>query len=101
MTKISKFRRNADGSVTVPLLKPVQHGERSVSEVTLRGEPTVADLEAMDKAKGEVEKSLYLIAELSGLSVGCLRKVKAMDFAAIGEALNDVLGNGSMETGET
>ena len=104
MADKKKWKTNGDGSVTITLAYPIQLKDKIVDSVTLRGEVTVEDLEVMDKGKGEVAKSIYMIAELSGLSPGVIRKMKSADFGAVADALAHVMGdegNDPPKTGET
>jgi hypothetical protein len=64
-----------------------------ITELKLRGEPTVADLEAMDRAKGDVEKSRLLIADLSGVSPATLATMRVKDYMRVMEAVGAILGN--------
>lgn len=80
----------AEGTVTITLKHPVTAGKKTLAEVTLRTEATVADLEAMDAGKGDTAKTRLLIAELSqltpvsaGVSVAMINKLRTGDYLAI------------------
>lgn len=75
--------QNDDGTTTVALRTPVPKGkDEMVRDVTLR-RPTAGDIEAADKATGNVGMSVLLIAGLSGLPVGAVRKLDVYDFGRL------------------
>lgn len=83
--------RNDDGSTTVRLRRPLelegQRGTRRIESVTLR-EPIAGDLEeAMDGGKGDVQKNLRLICQLSELSMREARALKSCDYVAMQEVV--------------
>lgn len=88
-----KWTVDDDGNYIITLKVPVEHAKETISVVKLRGNATVEDLEAMDRGKGEVAKTVHLISELSGLSLTAVRKLKPVDYAVIGEAVGAILGN--------
>jgi hypothetical protein len=90
--KNSQLVHNEDGSITVKLKFPIEHSKQSFTEVKLRGEATAGDLESMDDGKGDMHKTLCLIQELSGVSIGALRKMRSVDYAALSEAVAEILG---------
>lgn len=92
---MSEERGADEGGLVHQLGTPVTDAKgREVREVRLRTDVTVGDLEAMDGAKGEIGKSVLLIAELSGLAPSVIRKLKPDDFAALDKLLAAVLGKG-------
>jgi hypothetical protein len=96
-----KRKRNEDGSFIVELEHPVEHAGKSIDRIVLRGEATVADLEAMDGAKGEIGKTINLVAELSGVSKLVIRKMRPSDYQVVAEVVADILGNELQGIGET
>ncbi len=94
---IKNVTQNDDGSFTVKLKFPVEHANRTVKELRLRSEMTVADLEAMDKASGDVEKSMRIIAELSGCAMALLRKLKPADFGTLNKVIAEIMGGDEEE----
>ena len=96
------IQRNDDGSVTVLLEYPVKRGKDGdeVSEVTLR-RMIVADLEASDKAEGDVKKTLMIVSSLTDLPTALLRRIDMDDFERISSVLNkDKKRKKSQATGE-
>src|SRR5690348_5019301 len=89
------------GEVVVKLRFPVEHGGKQTRDVRLRGEAVVSDLEAMDKGSGQVQKIVYLAAELSGLSLAVVRKLRSVDFGEVSAAVDDILGKEPPRTGES
>lgn len=96
-----KHKTNDDGTISVALKVPVVHDKKTHGEIRIRATATVQDLEAMDVAKGDVGKSLHLIAELTGLPLAMLRKLSAVDYSAMSVVVADILGNEYPGTGET
>ncbi len=96
---MSRVAVNDDGTVTVTLKHPIEKGKSTVTEISIRTECLVSDLEAMDSGKGDVEKTLKLISELScisnmrpGISVDMLRLLRSSDYLILakqaGKAIN-------------
>jgi len=83
--------QNQDGSTTVHLRAPFEHAKVLVDRITVH-EPNAAELEALDKGTGNVSASNQLIAELSGLSLMAVRKLKARDWATVSELVNEWVG---------
>jgi hypothetical protein len=79
-------------NIVVKLKKPIDHAGETISEVSLRAEMTVSDLEHMDAAKGQVGKSVHLIAHLSGLSLSAVRKLDVQDYLAVDKTVQEIMG---------
>lgn len=102
VTDVQNFRQlNDDGSVTVFLRYPVVHHDKEITQLTLRSMVTVADLESMDNAKGEVKKTIALISELSGVSVAAIRKLASIDYAEIQGVVSEIMGKEPGGIGKT
>ncbi len=97
---MSRVKKNDDGTITIALKFPVDTGKKIIDSLTLRSECTVADLEAMDRAKGrEVEQTKLMIAELSilsdkdfGISLGNVRKLRSVDYLVIAQEVGKIIG---------
>jgi hypothetical protein len=83
---------------TIQLQHPVEiratdTGEvvETVTHLALR-RPTARDLRAMDKAQGEVGKSIALLATLARVPPSTIELLDAADYLAAAEVLADVLG---------
>lgn len=96
-----EIKKNGNGTTTVTLKRPVKLGDDLVTSLTLRDEATVADLEAMDRGKGEVGKTVFLIAELAGVPPALVRRLSTADYAIVAGVMSDALGNVPGGTGET
>ena len=81
--------------IVVPLSKPVEHGGKTYSQVTIDREPEIGDLAAMDPFEGQVMKSVALIASLADMPVPAVKKIRARDFAVVSKRMEPVLGNAS------
>lgn len=76
---------------TITLKHPVEFDGRTIKEITLR-RPKVRDLERMDKVKGELAKSVTLIADLAEITPDNVRDLDAEDFKRVSEVIGDFLG---------
>jgi hypothetical protein len=90
---------NPDGTTTIALESPIEHAKKTITEVTVH-EPTAGELEVMDESKGQVSSTNRLIAELSGLSLMAVRKLKGRDWGRISDVVNGYVGK-SQGTGAT
>lgn len=117
--KSKRITRNDDGTVTCKLKFPVEMHNRTLSEIILRTDCRVSDLEAMDAGTGDIDKTNRMIAELSelkpghaGISVGTVRKLHASDWMPIAKEVGKIIGgdddednsepgNESPQTGES
>lgn len=93
-----------EGIVVVKLQHPVEHGKNTYTEIRLRTDVTVEDLEAMDSAKGGIAKTIRLICAMAdgGLAREVVRKMKPVDYFELAKAANGILGDPlSGEDGET
>ncbi len=74
----------------VTLSQPVQAGERTISEVTIR-RPKVKDLRALEHLRapgaGEIDQGVAMAAMLCDLPVEAVDEMDATDFAAISEII--------------
>lgn len=79
--------KNADGSVTIPLNKPLKMEGTDVKALTMR-EPTVRDQRAARKlAKDDEEAELALMANLCLVSMEDLDGLTLRDFRRVQEQL--------------
>jgi hypothetical protein len=76
------------GVVTVELSKPIRKAGREVASLEIR-EPTLADIRALDAAKGEGERLMMLIQRLAGLTGREAEEIVARDLPRINEAVAD------------
>ena len=74
------------GVVTVELSKPIRKAGREVTLLDIR-EPTLADIRALDAAKGEGERLMMLIQRLAGLTSREAKEIVARDLPRIDEAV--------------
>lgn len=99
-------QENDDGSTTILLQHPVPYKNKDkepLSEVTLKI-PLVGDVEAGDAAKGDVGKTVLMVASLSGEPKAMIRRIHMTDFNRINTCLVKYLGGDddakkSQETG--
>ena len=76
---------------TLELKHPITVDGVEIKEINLR-RPKAVDLEAMDKAPGEVGKALLLISNLAELPLDKVRELDAEDFMGLQGHLTDFLG---------
>lgn len=80
-----------DGSIAIPLKRPVEIDGAEVGELTMR-EPTVEDQLSIDKMKGgEAEKELHLFANLCEVTPEDLRKLTLRDYRKVQEGFRSFL----------
>lgn len=80
------------------LSEPIQaHGE-TITKLTL-ARPKVKHLKVVDSVEGDIEKSIALIAELSGLPPSSVEEIDGVDFAKLSETLGKYLKKGAPKTG--
>lgn len=89
-----KYVTETDDGFVVTLRFPVEHSGKKTTQLILRKEVYVADLEIMDKGDGQVKKTSLLAAELAGVSMSLIRKLRSVDFAEVGAVVTVVLGKG-------
>lgn len=82
---------------TVKLSTPVEFKDKTYAELTFR-EATVADLMAGDNVKGELGKTMAVLASISDIPLPAFMKIKAKDLAAIMTATAELLGNDTSDT---
>lgn len=79
---------------TITLKYPVQDGATTLTEISLR-RPKVRDIAAGDKARiadGEMAGTIAMIASMAGLPVPVVMDIDATDFAALAEAMAELVG---------
>lgn len=82
---VAEPQKQDDGSYLVQLEYPLDREKQGpLTEVRVR-RPTVGDLEAMDRVDRPVEKTVTLVASLSGLPMGLVRRLDAQDFKSLGK----------------
>ena len=80
-----------DGSATILFDVPVKHGAEFINEITLK-QPLVGDLEASDRAKGDVQKMILITASLAEVPPTVIRRIAMKDFTRVSKFLETVLG---------
>lgn len=77
---------DANGNVVLKLTSPIQDGKDEITELTFL-RPTAADMGAMDEAKGEVGKSVRLLARICRLTPKLIEKLDGYDYVQAGAVL--------------
>jgi len=80
-----------DGTTTCYLLCPLDVGEKQISLITLH-EPSAGELEVLDKGKGGVQSTNYLIAKISGHPYAVICRLSARDWTSVSNVVNKYLG---------
>jgi acylphosphatase len=78
---------NEDGSVTVVLDYPVKKGKEMIDEIVFSRRLTLADMEAADRAGGDVSQAVVLAAGVSGEPLAVIRRVDFADAEKISFAV--------------
>ncbi len=92
---------NDDGTTTVRLEYPREgQGGKLIESVTVKARASVADLEQMDSAKGDVAKTVNFIASMCNVRPSFVRGLDTQDYLAISEVVQPFLQK-RQATGET
>lgn len=83
----SGVERHGDGRSTINLLKPVEHEGQVVNKIDIR-EVIGADLIKSDKAKGDMERGILLLASVSGQPVSVIKLLRAKDIERLMEEVD-------------
>jgi hypothetical protein len=84
--------------VTIRFKGPAGEREETITEVQLR-RPKGKDIRAMDRAEGDIGKTMALLARVSGLEPSVLDEMDGADVVALLELVAGFLPNGQ-PTGE-
>jgi len=76
------------------LTKPIGVEGAVVHELEIREEVTAGDLMAADEAKGEVGKSIHIIAALANVPPSSIKAMSAGDFARLNKLIEPFLSGG-------
>ena len=90
---------SAPVKVTITLNVPITHGDEVLTELELI-EPSAEALMAMDKAQGDMERTIATIAACTALPPSVIKQLRARDLRQIGEKVAELMGEESPETGE-
>lgn len=91
---------NGDGSVTMLLNRPIKLVEGELVELKFRDEVTAGDVEESEKSEGQAGQACRLIAALTGVSYGNVRKLRLDDLNLAALIVGMISGKGQ-ETGGT
>lgn len=83
---------------TYSLRTPVEHSGKTYKDLTFR-KPKTGDLMVLDNFKGEMSKTIALLATISDVPLPAFKEVEMEDLNAIIEATAGLLGNGPVTTG--
>jgi hypothetical protein len=76
-------------TITFP---PVAYGKQILTSLTFRP-PTLGDMEESERITGEIAKTVFLVARLSGVPIAHIRQIPATHFAAIVDRLGIIEEN--------
>lgn len=79
-------------SVTIPLLKPIQHDGKTITELTFR-EAEVGDLIDAAACSSEMERIATVLAAACDVPLPVFRKIKARDLKNIMKQVGNLVGN--------
>ena len=85
-----RYTLNPDGSVTWRLIAPLKTADGEADTVTLR-RPKAKEIKAI-KGKSDGDKTLWIVAQLSGIAPPYLEELDAEDFTVLGRIFSDFLG---------
>jgi hypothetical protein len=84
--------------LTVKLNVPIDNGGEMLDELELV-EPTFEALQTIDRARGDVERSILTICACTGLPPSVIRQLRARDMRAVSEEAVKLMGEESPEIG--
>ena len=84
--------------VSYTLRTPVDHNGKTYSALTFR-KPKTGDLMVLDNFKGEMSKTIALLATISDVPLPAFKEIEMEDLNAIIEKTAGLLGNGQATTG--
>lgn len=86
------------GKYIVKLPKPVVYNEQNFEQLLVNPDPTCGDLAEMDKEESNVGKALALVAALSNVPLGVIKKSHSENIKVYSKVVETVMGE-SLETG--
>jgi hypothetical protein len=85
--------------VRITLNVPITHGDDVLTELVLT-EPNGEGLMQMDRANGDMERTIMTICACTSLPPSVIKQLRARDLRQIGEKVAELMGEESPETGE-
>lgn len=79
--------RHDNRTSTVTLVHPVEHARICYDEVRLRA-MTAADLIQTDKARGDGERAVMMVAVIARIPMGAARRLDALDLERINDEID-------------
>lgn len=84
---------------TYTLRTPVDHNGKNYKDLIFR-KPKTGDLMVLDNFKGEMSKTIALLATISDVPLPAFKEIEMDDLNAIIEATAGLLGNAPATTGD-
>lgn len=85
-------------TISYTLKTPVEHNDKTYSALTFR-KPKTGDLMVLDNFKGEMSKTIALLATISDVPMPAFKDIDMDDLNGIIEATAGLLGNAPATTG--
>lgn len=85
-----RYTLNADRSVTWTLIQPLKTADGETDTITLR-RPKAKEIKAI-RGKSDGDKTVWVIAQLSGIAPPYLDELDGEDFTVLGRIFADFLG---------
>ena len=85
--------------ITIQLNVPITHGDDVLTELELT-EPSAEGLMQMDRANGDMERTIMTICACTALPPSVIKQLRARDLRQIGDKVAELMGEESPETGE-
>lgn len=76
----------------IKLSKPIEHGGKTINEVTVRP-PVLGDLLMADAVQGEATKQAAIYASIAGVPLPAFKQLAPADYSRIVEAADALAGN--------
>jgi hypothetical protein len=78
---------------------PIKHGDEIITDIELI-EPTLEGLMMIDRANGDIERTIFTIAACTGLPPSVVKQIRHRDMVRINAESGKIMGE-DRETGES
>lgn len=89
-----------NSTITVKLLKPIEHNGNTYAELTFR-EALTGDFAIADKVDGEFAKTLAIMAGMAGVPLPVMQRIPMRDFTKIAAEVAAIMGEQPASTGSS
>lgn len=84
-------KNDVDDQVVFPLSKPIEHNGTTYTSLTFN-EATAGDLAAGENFKGELTKTLAILAGMADVPLQVINKIRARDLKVLNDLVAPLMG---------